>query len=128
MERSDFCALARSAAERIANSSASTSACVTHVWQPYEPAPTHVGRPLRAARHLAGVVPDQDLNARMSALGSAKPSSAAISPTRRSLSNRLCAASNRTSSARPEKVTLNASSRWASVRVKTESAADAIAR
>ena len=41
----------------------------------------------------------------MNALGSAKPSSSAISPTRRSLSNRLCAASNRTSSARPEKVT-----------------------
>jgi hypothetical protein len=51
---------------------------------------------------------DQALNARMNALGSAKPRSAAISPMRRSFSKRLCAASNRTSSARPEKVTPNA--------------------
>ena len=84
---------------------------------------------MRVARQRAGVVPDQDLNARMKALGSAKPRSAAISAMRRSLSKRPCAASNRTSSARPEKVTPNASSRWASVRALcAERAADAVAR
>ena len=55
----------------------------------------------RSARQRAGVVPDQALKARVKALGSAKPSRAAVSAIDWPLIMRLCAASYLASSARP---------------------------